>query len=79
MNIYKVLEQIRATASKKEKEAILKDNDSPELREYLYSVYNPQYNYYMKKIPLPVVNGRDLLPYFSVSRELLEQLRTRGG
>lgn len=77
MNIYNVLEKIRATASKKEKEAILKDNDSPELREYLYSVYNPQYNYYMKKIPLPVVNGRDLLPYFSVSRELLEQLRTR--
>lgn len=77
MNIYNVLEKIRATASKKEKEAILKANDSPELREYLYSVYNPQYNYYMKKIPLPVVNGRDLLPYFSVSRELLEQLRTR--
>lgn len=77
MNIYNVLEQIRATASKKEKEAILKDNDSPELREYLYSVYNPQYNYYMKKIPEPAVNGRDLLPYFSVSRELLEQLRTR--
>lgn len=77
MNIYNVLEKIRATASKKEKEAILKDNDSPELREYLYSVYNPQYNYYMKKIPEPVVNGRDLLPYFSVSRELLEQLRTR--
>lgn len=77
MNIYNVLEKIRATASKKEKEAILKDNDSPELREYLYSVYNPQYNYSMKKIPLPVVNGRDLLPYFSVSRELLEQLRTR--
>jgi len=77
MNIYNVLEQIRATASKKEKEAILKANDSPELREYLYSVYNPQINYYMKKIPLPVVNGRDLLPYFSVSRELLEQLRTR--
>lgn len=77
MNIYNVLEKIRATASKKEKETILKANDSPELREYLYSVYNPQYNYYMKKIPLPVVNGRDLLPYFSVSRELLEQLRTR--
>lgn len=77
MNIYNALEQIRATASKKEKEAILKANDSPELREYLYSVYNPQYNYYMKKIPEPVVNGRDLLPYFSVSRELLEQLRTR--
>lgn len=77
MNTYNVLEKIRATASKKEKEAILKANDSPELREYLYSVYNPQYNYYMKKIPLPVVNGRDLLPYFSVSRGLLEQLRTR--
>lgn len=77
MSILKIIEQIRATSSKKEKEAILKVNDSPELREYLYSVYNPQYNYYMKKIPLPVVNGRDLLPYFSVSRELLEQLRTR--
>lgn len=77
MNIYNALEQVRATASKKEKEAILKANDSTELREYLYSVYNPQYNYYMKKIPEPVVNGRDLLPYFSVSRELLEQLRTR--
>ncbi len=77
MNIYNVLEKIRATASKKEKEAILKANDSPELREYLYSVYNPQINYYIKKIPEPVVNGRDVLPYNLVVRELLASLASR--
>ena len=54
MNIYQVLEAVRATTSKNEKLAILKANkDVPFLKDYLVSTYNPQYNYYIKKLPKP--------------------------
>lgn len=50
--IYDVLALVRKTSSKNEKIDILtKYKDTPGLSEYLEMVYNPQTNYYIKKIP----------------------------
>lgn len=50
--IYDVLALVRKTSSKNEKIDILtKYKDIPGLSEYLEMVYDPQTNYYMKKIP----------------------------
>lgn len=75
--ISQVLAELRATTSKKEKEAILKKHNSPGIRQFFYDVYNPQYNYFIKKMPEPYVCGRDIMPYGAVVPEVLHALRTR--
>lgn len=50
--IYDVLALVRKTASKNEKiEILTKYKDTPGLPEYLAMVYDPQTNYYIKKVP----------------------------
>lgn len=51
-NILNVIEQLRATTKRSEKEAILKQKDSSLLRRVLELAYNPFINFYQKKIPV---------------------------
>lgn len=51
-NVYEVIEALRGTASRKEKENILtQEKDNTELQRVLVRTYNPNINYYIKKIP----------------------------
>lgn len=81
MNIYQVLEAVRATSSKNEKLAILKANkDVPKLKNYLVRVYNPQYNYYIKKLPKPsnnnVYRGFDVVDILELAGVLEQRVFT---
>lgn len=49
--VYDAIMKCRATSSKNEKEAILKEAKSPELREFLRVTYEPRINFYMRKVP----------------------------
>lgn len=49
MDICNVIEKIRLTPKRTEKESILKDNDSPLLREILEYTYNPYRQYHVVK------------------------------
>lgn len=77
MSILDVIKALRATTSKNDKIEILKQNDSAGLRDYLFATYDPQTNYYIKKIPEPVFLGRDPMPYFVHGPELLGHLSRR--
>lgn len=61
MNVYDILEQLAATTSKNEKEAILtqyKDDDT--LKEVFRLTYSPTVQFYIKKVPEWVISQHDV-------------------
>jgi hypothetical protein len=52
---FKTLRAVAATASKKEKESLLKRGDSPYLRALLVAAYNKYVTYRIQQIEQPLV------------------------
>lgn len=60
MSIYGILHQLRNTAGRNDKEALLAKYDSPLLRKVLHAMYNPLIQYYIKQIPEYTPHDDDL-------------------
>lgn len=59
--IYSILEQLKSTNSRLDKEAILKTNiDNSLLKSVLIRTFAPHINYYQRKIPAYATNGKNV-------------------
>lgn len=76
--IYNVINQVAKESSKKQKEVILKVNESPVLKEILYDTYNEFITYGVKKIDKPEMVGiNTLMNDYDIVSPLLKALSQR--
>lgn len=65
--LYKIITALQNTQGSNAKKAILEANkDNELLKEYLRVTYDPRINFYIKQLPIPVVNKEDNLDDFEL-------------
>lgn len=65
--LYKIITALQNTQGSNAKKAILEANkDNELLKEYLRVTYDPRINFYIKQLPMPVVNKEDNLDDFEL-------------
>ena len=65
--LYKIITALQNTQGNNAKKAILEANkDNELLKEYLRVTYDPRINFYIKQLPMPVVNKEDNLDDFEL-------------